>query len=172
MLFSLFFFFPLSFGEKKVRFGFFLHAYLSNGYPYLFVVNVAAVFSLSCVCPTTQVMMIRQVYMLVHYCGAPGACNNNEAKKICLPPFSSHPLYPELRGLAAVLRGCCSFFSSSCSPHSLCFSGHPSLCNLSPGSEQTEPAPSLSWAGQGSCRAPELPHFLFFSPFSLCMMKY
>lgn len=52
--------------------------------------------------------------MLVHYCGDPGACNNNEAKN--LPsPLSSHPLYPKLRGLAAVWRGCCSCFSSSCS---------------------------------------------------------
>lgn len=50
--------------------------------------------------------------MLVHYCGALGACNNNEAKNLP-PPFSSHPLYPEFRGLAAVLRRCCSFFSSS-----------------------------------------------------------
>lgn len=50
--------------------------------------------------------------MLVHYCGALGACNNNEAKNLP-PPLSSHPLYPEFRGLAAVLRRCCSFFSSS-----------------------------------------------------------
>lgn len=58
--------------------------------------------------------------MLVHYCGAPGACNNNEAKN--LPsPLSSHPLYPKLHGLAAVLRGCCSFFSFSRSPVSCIF---------------------------------------------------
>lgn len=70
-------------------------------------------FCLSCVCPPTQVRICK-VYMLVHYCGDPGACNNNEAKN--LPsPLSSHPSYPKLRGLAAVWRGCCSFFSSPCS---------------------------------------------------------
>lgn len=110
MLFGLvlvFFFFPLV--EKSEAF--FLYAYLDDRYPYLFVVNVAAVFRLSCVCPPTQVRICK-VYMLVHYCGDPGACNNNEAKN--LPsPLSSHPPYPKLRGLAAVWRGCCSFFSSS-----------------------------------------------------------
>lgn len=104
-----FFFFPLV--EKSEAF--FLYAYLDDRYPYLFVVNVAAVFRLSCVCPPTQVRICK-VYMLVHYCGDPGACNNNEAKN--LPsPLSSHPLDPKLCGLAAVWRGCCSFFCSSCS---------------------------------------------------------
>ena len=170
MLF-LFFFFSLV--EKSEAF--FLYAYLDDRYPYLFVVNVAAVCSLSCVCPTTQVM-ICQVYTLVHYCGAPGACNNNEAKN--LPsPLSSHPQYPELRGLAAVLRGCCSFFSSSPCPCFLHFPVHPSLCklsegSLSPGSEQSRPAPSLSRAGRANRQAPQRPHFLFLFSFSHCMKKY
>lgn len=104
-------------------------------------------FCLSCVCPPTQVRICK-VYMLVHYCGDPGACNNNEAKN--LPsPFSSHPSYPKLRGLAAVWRGCCSFFSSPCSrvPCIFLFTlWGLSEGSLSPASEQTKLHPS---AGQG-----------------------
>lgn len=112
--------------------------------------------------------MICKVYMLVHYCGAPGACNNNEAKNLPSPVSSHTPPYPELRGLAAVLRGCCSFFSSSPFPvfciflFTLPFASSVSARSAPVGSEQSEPAPSLRRAGRGNRRAPEHPHFLLF----------
>lgn len=131
------------------------------------------VSSLVCVCPPTQVRICK-VYMLVHYCGDPGACNNNEAKN--LPsPLSSHPLYPKLRGMAAVWRGCCSFFSSSRS-HVPCIF----LFTLPFGSSgRAHSAQTLSRPSSipQSGRVRKLPGtrtspFPFFYSFSHCMKKY
>lgn len=90
--------------------------------------------------------------------------------KICLSPSPPAPLYPELRGLAAVLRGCCSFFSRS--PVSCIF-----LFNLafaSSAQAPSRPSPLHPSVGQGEETAGHqnvLISFFFFS-FSHCMKKY
>lgn len=85
--------------------------------------------------------------------------------KICLPPSPPTPPCPEFCGLAAVLRRCCSFFSSSPSPAFFCspFPLQAQRGLAQPRSEQGEET-----TGHQNI----LISFFFFFSFSQCMKQY